>query len=277
VIPAVHPGTSPRAGFTLLEMVVTIAILGILGAAVAVFLQRPVQEYVDTTRRAQLVQTADFALRRIARDLAASAPNSTRSAASGGDKFLEMLLVQSGGRYCNAADCGNPLLDADRTFTVVGPMPAVSAGQSIVIGNLPGSGPPGATCDAYPNGAPNRRTIQSFTASSITFQEASGFSSSCAETTKRFQIVSGSVSYACQAATNTLWRYAYAIQSGQPASIAALNGLATAAALATKVNCAGTNFNTAYAGDGLVELQLQLQSSGESVQLYRQVKVDNTP
>jgi MSHA biogenesis protein MshO len=271
------------AGFTLLEMIVTIAILGILSAIVTVFLQKPVQGYVDTTRRAQLVQTADFALRRIARDLAAAVPNSARAGAGG--QILELLLVRSGGRYCNAADCGDPLpgngLCATCRFSVIGPAVVaadVSAGDAIVVGNLPNSG-----CDAYTNTEPNRRTVQASNSSTVTFSETSGFSSSCTEFTKRYQIVSGPVSYACDSTTNTLWRYSgYAIQTNVQGSVAALSGLAGSlrGALATNVNCAGTNFTDIYRGDGLIQLQIELRdlrAPGESVRLYRQVKVDNTP
>lgn len=270
--------TLRSGGFTLLEMVVTIAILGILGAAVAVFLQKPVQGYFDTARRVQLVNTADFALRRIARDLAMAIPNSARSDA--GPSFLEMLLARSGGRFCNAADCycagcGSPFSSTE--FAVLGPTVEVANNDAVIIGNLPNSG-----CDAYAAAAPNRRAL-TFVASptaSIRFS-GGGFSASCGQTTQRFQIARGPVSYACDAGTGTLWRYSsYAIQAAQPASIAALEGLAgvVKAALATNVNCGGTSLDAAAKGEGLVELRIQLQdASGESVSLYRQVKVDNTP
>lgn len=263
-------------GFTLMELVVTIAILGIVSAMVAVFLQKPIQGYFDTTRRARLVDAADFALRRIARDLAAAVPNSVRS----NGQYMELLQSRSGGRYCNAADCGNPLLDADTTFSVIGPAVSVANGDSVVIGNLPSSG-----CDAYLTASnPNLRALN-FVASPTTTVQFAGaaFSSSCAEITKRFEIVSGPVTYACDSGATppTLWRYSgYAIQAAQPAPIATLDGLAgvVKAALATNVNCAGTNLDASAVGEGLVELSIKLQdSSGENITLYRQVKVDNTP
>jgi len=273
----------PQPGFTMLEMIITIVILGIIAGIVTVFLQKPVQGYFETVRRVQLADTADFALRRIARDLAIAVPNSIRSDAT--RNFLELLQSRSGGLYCNETDCGNPLLDADSTFSVLGPAVSVAAGDSIVIGNLPGSG-----CDAYSAASPNLRALNyagaPTTLSSITFS-GGAFSSSCAEITGRFEVVVGPVSYACDSATATLWRYSgYAIQATQPASIAALDGLPgrVKAAIATNVNCAGgggnmgTNLDASEVGDGIIELRIQLQdSTGESVNLYRAVKVDNTP
>ena len=272
-----------QRGFTMIEMVVTIVILGIIAGIVTVFLQKPVQGYFDTVRRTQLADTADFALRRMVRDLAAAVPNSIRSDAS--RNFLELLQSRSGGLYCNETDCGNPLLDSDNTYSVLGPAVSVAAGDSIVIGNLPGSG-----CDAYSATSPNLRPLNyagaPTTLSSIAFT-GSAFSGSCAQITGRFEIVAGPVSYACDSATATLWRYSgYAIQASQPASIAALDGLSgrVKAAVATGVNCAGgggnmgTNFDASAVGEGIIELRIQLQdSTGESVNLYRSVMVDNTP
>lgn len=277
---ATRPGAASAIGFTLLELVITIAIMGIIAAVIVVFLLKPVQGYFDTTRRARLVDTAEFALKRIARDLAIALPNSVRSDVT--KQFIEMLQMRSGGRYCNAADCGDPLLDANNTFTVIGPAVSVASGDSVVIGNLPTS------CDAYAAASANRRALV-FTATPTTTIQFTGvaFSGSCAEITKRFQIVSGAVTYACESATSTLWRYSgYAIQAAQPASIAALDGLAgvVKTRLATNVNCPGgggnmgTVLDAPAIGEALVELRIQIQdSTGESVNLYRPVHVDNTP
>ena len=91
-----------HSGFSLLEMVVVIAITGIIGAMVAVFMARPVQSYTDSVQRAEYSDIADTALRRIIRDLRLALPNSVRVAevpAGSGIFYLEFLLTSGGGRY----------------------------------------------------------------------------------------------------------------------------------------------------------------------------------
>ena len=63
-------------GFTLVEMIMVIVITGIIGGMVAVFLRAPVQQYMDVSRRADMTDIADTALRRVSRDLRSALPNS---------------------------------------------------------------------------------------------------------------------------------------------------------------------------------------------------------
>src|SRR6188474_829145 len=93
-LPSDAPAASrqPR-GFTLVEAVIVIAITGILAAIVTRFIVQPVQLYLATQARAQLVDVADNALRRIARELRLALPNSPRVSSSG--LSLELIPVTS--------------------------------------------------------------------------------------------------------------------------------------------------------------------------------------
>ena len=84
-------------GFTLIETIMVIVIMGILVAIVSVFIVPPVQGYLATVARVELVNATDNALRRIARDLHIALPNSVRVAASG--LTLELVPTTAGGRY----------------------------------------------------------------------------------------------------------------------------------------------------------------------------------
>ena len=58
-----------QRAFTLVELVIVLAVTGAMVAAVALFLRWPFQAYLDTARRAEISDIADTALRRIGRDL----------------------------------------------------------------------------------------------------------------------------------------------------------------------------------------------------------------
>ena len=263
-----------------------IVLTGIIAAVVAVFILSPIQGYFDTVRRAQLSDVADFALRRIARDVQTALPNSVRST-DANNYFLEFLPVRSAGRYRASGDGGTDPLDvsdpADTSFDVLGPGVEVAAEDSIVIYN---TGQTGA--DAYAgtdrrafNGAPGPALVSISFAGAQFPRDSSSF---------RFQVVSTPVTYACDAANATMWRFSgYAIQASQPVALNVSNQLVTGSGditgqrLATNVVCAsdasniGTGFQVQNA-DGLVLLRIQLRdASGDTVSIYREMHIDNAP
>jgi MSHA biogenesis protein MshO len=256
---------------TLLEMIMVIVITGIIGAAIALFIRAPVESYVDATRRADMTDVADTALRRITRDLRTALPNSVRVDATG--KYIEYLQTSGGGRYRAEVDGGGlgETLDftiADTLFDVIGPVPSFAAGDQIVIYNL---GPGTGATDAYTGG--NRTAFSSVSAPTVTIT-ARQFP--FASPGKRFQVVQYPVTYACEA--GVLRRYwGYPIAAAQPVPPAG----GSSAFLATNVNDATCNFSYATGGaaqrTGVVSLTLQISQSGESVRLFQQAHVGNVP
>lgn len=271
-------------GFTLMEATLVIALIGIVAAMVASFITRPVTAYVDQARRGELSDTADSALRRIAREIALALPNSVRVAAGG--TMLEFLPMTAGGRYRAApkADGSGDFLDfdnpADGTFEVLGPAVDVAAGSSLVVYNL---GLPGA--DAY-SGESRRALTSTGTALASLAYTVGASQFPFPSPANRFQVVGTPITYACAAGaggTGTLRRYSgYAIQSSQPtdpsaAPLASLTG-SGAALLADKVQaCSFSISSGASQGTALVTLRLTLASGGEALTLLHEVHVDNTP
>ena len=71
-----RPGHIQPRGFTLIEMVVTIVLLGIISAALAPFFFSAVSGYFDTQARARLTGEGRLALERLSRDLREADPAS---------------------------------------------------------------------------------------------------------------------------------------------------------------------------------------------------------
>lgn len=261
-------------GFTLVEMIVSIVIAGVLVSMVAMFGRGQIDAYIDVSNRAQLADEADTALRRVARDLQSALPNSVRQSGS----FLEFVPIRDAGRYRTDVDnagAGN-FLDftstTDNSFDVLGPAVNVAAGDQLVIFNLGQTG-----SDVY--AGTSRRAIFTGAGSVSSLQYTLGGLGQfpLASPQSRFQIVSGPVTYQCNAsaAGGTVLRHSgYAFAGTQPTTFAG----ATSAVLVGDVTACSFSYTPAVLQrNGLVVLSLTLTRNGESVQLLHQVDVLNTP
>jgi MSHA biogenesis protein MshO len=265
-------------GFTLIEMIMVIAITGIVAAMVAVFIRAPVEGYVDAVRRAELTDAADVALRRISRDMRLALPNSLRVMTSGGVVYIEFIMTQSGGRYRDPTD-GSTAGDflsftdtADRSFDVLGPLPAMAANDFVVVYNLGVAG-----SSAYAGG--NIAQIQSIAGNTVTLT-ANPFAAQTPPLPSpngRFQVVPGAVravTFACPtgAAGNLTrqWNYGFNAAQAVPAG-------GSTALLAQNATCVVDYSGNATGRNGLLYIALTLTSGGESVTLFNQIHVDNSP
>lgn len=262
----------PGRGFTLVEMIVVIAITAIIAGAVAIFIRRPVEEYVDAARRAELTDIADTALRRMTRDLRSALPNSVRVTTNGTGTYIEYLQTSGGGRYRSETDgggLGDPLNFAapDGSFDVIGTVPAFAGGESIVIYNLASIG---GTANAYLGD--NRAAFGSTSASGINLGAPKQFPFTSPG--KRFHVVQYAVTYRCDTSTGELRRYwNYGIVDPQPAPPATANN----ALLATNVSSCAFTYTSITQRLAVVALNLQVSRSGEAVNLFQQVHVNNVP
>ena len=287
--------TRVARGFTLIELVITIAVGSVVVAFMAMFIVTPMSAYTAQTRRATLVDAADSALRFMGRDLRAALPNSVRVSASGGVTALELLATADGARYQDSGPLSNPALALDLTapdgaFATTVPftqltLPWTSSAYFLSIYNV---GVPGA--DAYQTPPPTPNVITP-AGTTITISAGATANQNLVTLSPAFQfafgspgqrvfLVSGPVSYLCDTAAATLTRYSnYTIAGAQPASAAALNAAGASAALVAS-NVAGCQFvlsaGTAQR-NALATLTLQIAQSGESVQLLHQVEVVNAP
>jgi MSHA biogenesis protein MshO len=295
------PDSSAReAGVTLIELAITIALVGILAALIVQFVT-PVRSYIDSSRRAALADTADTALRRIGRDLRLALPNSVR--VSG--KYVEFLLVRTGGRYRTDVDAGatatcdtgaattpaNDVLSfsgADTCFRSIGSISnyaqitvdaSAAKGDFLVVFNLP-PGTANANAYEFPGTGGNKSKIQGkFTGTNQDGLIFDSIALTYESPGSRFFVVEGPVTYGC--AGGTLTRYwGYGISASQ---VAPPSG-GSSAVMATGVTDCSFTYDTSIAaqGAGLVTMWLQLNTqdsrgSTETVSLYHSVHVNNVP
>jgi MSHA biogenesis protein MshO len=296
-----RPSVRASRGFTLVEAVLTIVIIGIVGAIVAVFIRAPVLGFTESAERAAATDEADLALRRIARDLRLALPNSMRVDPSG--SAVEFLLTSTGGRYLSVDDNvpGLPVLDFDnpaqRQFAVVGgTMRLIEVGNYVVVYNL---GPGSVPSDAYRfrggvdaantndmNIARVTAVTGATTATPLVTLEDNPFarqSVPMASPTQRFQVVTTPVTYQCERLSDGslgLVRYwDYAINAAQ---LSPPQGSPRRAVIARRVaSCAGLfQFGSAATRRSalvILNLPLQLSKGNGQLRLVHQVHVDNTP
>jgi MSHA biogenesis protein MshO len=280
-----------QAGFTLIELVITLVLSAIVVSFVSLFISGPVTGFMDQTRRVRLVDAADTALRRIGRDVRRALPNSVRTTSAGGVIAIEMLSTVDGARYrAQPPGAANQILDfaaADAQFNVIGPFtqiakPFSSAGHYLAIYNV---GVPGA--DAYelanvitPAGTQIDVTADAGGEDRVTL--APPFQFAYGAPTQRVYLVDGPVTYLCNPLARTLMRYAgYSIAASQNTRDSHAELLAAGAVASLMANqidsCAFAYTPGTAERGGLVSLRFTVTSQGETVALVAQVHVDNAP
>jgi MSHA biogenesis protein MshO len=266
---------SHQSGFTLVELVMVIVLLGVISGMVAVFMKSPIDAYFDSARRAGLTDVADTAARRMARDLQKALPNSIRTPTS---QCLEFIPTKTGGRYraenITAGDgTGLDFTVADTAFNMLGSNAALPADQRMAVGDVVvvyNLGIPGA--DAY-----NLDNTSDITG--IGAETAAPIETPIQITARQFPLESPARRFHVVPQNELM--VAYVCSGGnlhRTASTTFANACQdTGPILARNVTC---NFD--YSGsdlqrNALVRLVLQLTESGETVSLQQEVHVSNAP
>lgn len=281
------------AGFTLIELVITMTISIIVVAFAALFFSGPVRGFTDQVRRAELVDAAESTLRRMGRDIRRALPNSIRATTVGAVTAIEIMNSVEGIRYRAGPPPGNAnawltFAAADTAFNSIGQFDAIakpfsSTSHYLSIYNV---GVPGA--DAYEQSnviTPPGTQIDITTAAeagedNIVLTPAFRFAYTSPR--QRVYLVDTPVSFLCDTATGELTRYSgYAIATNHADRDSAAELLAAGATSSIMSNhltaCTFTYTPGTAKRAALISLSLTLSDEGESITLLQQVHVDNVP
>lgn len=284
-------------GFTLVELIVVIVLVGVIGGVVITVFKPALEGYLDVGRRADLTNQADTALRRMVTEVRGAVPNSLRST---GDQCLELVPTADGGRLRTAPDttwdsvATRPRSEAVdgsgalTVFDVLTPLgPGTEPGDLVVVANqdpseVYGQSNVGTIRSVAP--APSDGTLAPGIAR-ITLTAPVQFPPGAES--GRFVVVPGNeraVTYRCENVGNTngtgsgiLYRYRnYGFSQAQNCQPPATERQI----LATKVSGCSIRYQ-ANPGitqqSGFVQVQLTLTEAGESVNLIYSAHVNNVP
>jgi MSHA biogenesis protein MshO len=263
-------------GFTLIELVIVIILLGILAGVLVTVMRGPVLASIDVQQRMELVDIAETALQRMTREIRLALPNSVRVTLSG-DR-VEFLRTTDGGRYRANPPPGNRRLiipggGETGTFDVLGGLtdantPAVCGASCLMV--VYNTGQAGA--DAYTI-TDNTAAITAFGADTITYQRPGGSGGfPIASPQQRFQIIDTPVMFWCSG--GQIQRYSgYGISAAIPSP-------GGGNLLIDRV----TNCNFTYDPGSLeraalltIRITVTHPDLGQSIALMQQVHVSNQP
>ena len=292
--------TPSNRGFTLIEMIISLTLLGILATAAIPMLRIPMTAYMESSSRARLASALDVVNSKLTLDFSAALPNSVRITQVDTRYLIEYLEVRAQGRY-RARASGNPTQTCPATPSCGGSPDALEFGAApgctescfVTLGPLVGSAvvpgsdsvvvnptrTDGQTGDPYVSDGPGVSAIRS-TLLTDTLISTANFDNGRKLTLspqafplppivpiiKRFYVVSTPVTYECDPATGRLTKYwNYGIAATQPTAFAGVQS----APLATNLTACTMALESAGISGrgGLLTLQISLSETipGETV------------
>ncbi|WP_404441561.1 type II secretion system protein J [Stutzerimonas chloritidismutans] len=255
---------SAECGFTLIELIMVIALSGIVAVMISTVMSRPLQGFLDQSRRAELTDLAATALNRMARDIRLAVPNSLTASGN----RIHFVAIEAAGRYranlVNHSADPPVCMQAPCTIEILSPITPVSSSDRhwLIIYNV-------AAAELVDDTAVSVISPKAFTWSGgvLSATLAKDFRFKYASPQRRFYLAKESVTYRCDSG-----RLLRSVSNN-------LDGSHGSEALVVD-SLSGCTFSYVPASNtrnGLVTLRLSLSKEGETITLVQQVHVDNAP
>lgn len=273
-----------QKGFTLAELVIVIVLVGIIGVVITPIIMQPVQSYFDATRRADLVYTADSAMRRIARDVHKALPYSIRL--NGSNTAFEMIHVRDVARYREQGGQADRRLQFngnDDSFDILGSFQSITsrpyvgaANEDLVVFNLGAAGFNAYAGDSVIHQGDFTINSETYSQGGTTYTEdqvttTGTFPFTTSSPSHRVFLTDGAVSYGCNG--GSLFRYTnYTFGGAMPT----LAQIATGALQADNISSCSFSYDPGSATrPALLVMSVEVTDGGETVRLQHQVHVPN--
>lgn len=285
------PGHGRTAqGFTLVELVVTLVLFGLIAVSLATFFRPAFDTWLATRARSGMTAEAGNAMRIMLRDVRAAVPNSIRTP---GTSCFELVPSKAGGRYRMATDtvnAGSAAADpaaATTLFDVLSPLSATpSAGDWVVVDNQnPGDVYSGINRSAITAVSTPTATAGRHRLAINAMQFPLGYDGG------RFNVVDkdeATVIYVCSGASSTLDRngdapgvlYRWRGTGFTAAAPTSCPDVSSASVVATGLRACRFSYTANHGAtqqSGFIALQLEFTRSGETSSLVTGAHVVNTP